>query len=653
MTKNDWDLEAANATYNVDGWGTGYFSINADGNIVAKPLKESGGAIPLLEVVNEARSRGLPFPLVIRFQDLLRHRVESVNSAFENAISEFNYRGKYRGVFPIKVNQLREVIEEIVDAGQPFHFGLEAGSKPELVAALAMHKDPESLIICNGYKDPAFIRIALLGRKLGKLVIIVVEKLEELEQTIRTSREVGVEPLIGIRVRLTSKGAGKWTTSGGENAKFGLDTVSLIAASEILKSEGLPHCLKLIHFHVGSQVPDISTIKRAVREAARYYSKIAKLGHNLEYLDVGGGLGVDYDGSRSTFDSSTNYSLQEYTNDVVWNIMDVCDSEGVAHPAIVSEGGRAIVAHHSVLVMEAFSSIEKTVGKTKIGATAKDHKLVRDILEVKQRLKRGNRLESLHDLQQIKEEAQQTFDLGLLDLESKAKIDAVYWQLASHIVGMHRGLRFIPDEVKELETSLGDQYICNFSVFQSLLDHWALGQLFPIMPIHRLTEPPERNGTIVDITCDSDGKVSKFIDLLDVRDTLPLHRINPGEIYYLGVFMVGAYQDIMGDLHNLFGRVTEVHVFLDPDEESGWYIEEVIEGSTIGEVLAMTQWDKIELLRLLKTQVDAAIKSDRLKPSDAMKLLTDYERLLQEYTYLSLNGTKPAPQPGAWLPLSS
>jgi arginine decarboxylase len=652
MTKNDWDLEAANATYNVEGWGTGYFSINADGNVVAKPLQEDGDDIAILEVVNEARARGLPFPLVIRFQDLLRHRVESVNRAFDNAITEFNYGGKYRGVFPIKVNQLREVIEEIVDAGLAFHFGLEAGSKPELVAALAMHKDPESLVICNGYKDPAFIRIALLGRKLDKQVIIVVEKLEELEQTIRTSKEVGVEPLIGIRVRLTSKGAGKWTTSGGENAKFGLDTVNLITASEMLKSEGLAHCLKLVHFHVGSQVPDISTIKRAVREAARYYSKIAKLGHGLEYLDVGGGLGVDYDGSRSTFDSSTNYSLQEYTNDVVWNIMDVCDSEGVAHPAIVSEGGRAIVAHHSVLVVEAFSSIEKTAGKAKIGATEKDHKLVGDMLEVKQRLKRGNRLESLHDIQQIKEEAQQTFDLGLLGLESKAKIDAVYWQLATQIVGMHRGLRFIPDEVKELETSLSDQYICNFSVFQSLLDHWALGQLFPIMPIHRLTEAPERNGTIVDITCDSDGKVSKFIDLLDVRDTLPLHRINPGEIYYLGVFMVGAYQDIMGDLHNLFGRVTEVHVFLDPDEESGWYIEEVIEGSTIGEVLAMTQWDKVELMRLLKTQVDTAIKTDRLKPNDAMKLLSDYERLLQEYTYLSLDGHKPAPQPGNWLPLS-
>jgi len=399
-------------------------------------------------------------------------------------------------------------------------------------------------------------------------------------------------------------------------------------------------------------VPDISTIKRAVREGARYYAKLCKLGHELGYLDVGGGLGVDYDGSRSDFDSSTNYSLQEYANDVVWNIMDVCDSEGVSHPIIVSESGRAIVAHHSVLVLEAFSSIEKTAPKLKVEVAEKDHKLVGDILDVKQRLKRGNRLESLHDIQQIKEEAQQTFDLGLLDLESKAKIDTVYWQVSHQIVNMHRGLRYVPDEVKQLETTLGDQYICNFSVFQSLLDHWALGQLFPIMPIHRLTTPPDRHGTIVDITCDSDGRVCKFIDLQDVKETLPLHRIHPGEIYYLGVFMVGAYQDIMGDLHNLFGRVTEVHVFLDPDEESGWYIEEVIEGSTIGEVLAMTQWDKVELMRLLKAQVDAAIKTDRLKPNDAMKLLSDYERLLQEYTYLTLNGTRPSPQPGSWLPLS-
>jgi arginine decarboxylase len=650
--KNEWDVDAAISTYNVDGWGTGYFTVNGAGNVEVRPLQEKGGAIDILDVVNEARDRGLGFPLVIRFQDLLRHRVESVNCAFKKAIEEFGYKNHYRGVFPIKVNQLREVVEEIVEAGQEFHFGLEAGSKPELVAALAMHKDHESLIICNGYKDRAFIRIALLGRKLGKSVVIVVEKLEELEQTIRASNEVGVEPMIGIRVRLYSKGAGKWSPSGGENAKFGLDTTSLVAASEMLKATGLGHCFKLVHFHVGSQVPDISTIKRAVREAARYYAKLCQLGHELGYLDVGGGLGVDYDGSRSDFDSSANYSLQEYANDVIWNVMDVCDSEKVPHPAIVSEGGRAIVAHHSVLVVEAFSSIEKSTPKLKVEATEKDHKLVRDILDVKQRLKRGNRLESLHDIKQIKEEAQQTFTLGMLDLESKAKLDCVYWQLAQQIVNMHRGLRFVPEEVKELETSLGDQYICNFSVFQSLLDHWALGQLFPIMPIHRLTTPPDRNGMLVDITCDSDGKVSKFIDLQDVKDTLPLHRIAPGEIYYLGVFMVGAYQDIMGDLHNLFGRVTEAHVFLDPDEELGWYIEEVIEGSTIGEVLAMTQWDKVELMRLLKTQVDGAIKGDRLKPNDAMKLLSDYERLLNEYTYLSLSEGKPVPQPGNWLPLS-
>src|SRR6187399_3213838 len=651
--KPEWDIESAIATYNVEGWGEGYFTVNGSGNVEAQPLKNDGGSIDLLEVVNEARARKLGFPLLIRFQDLLRHRVEAINRAFQSAITEFGYKNQYRGVFPIKVNQLREVVEEIVDAGEQFNFGLEAGSKPELVAALAMQKGAETLIICNGYKDPAFIRMALLGRKLGKSVVIVVEKLEELEATIRASKEVGVEPHIGISVRLYSKGAGKWAPSGGENAKFGLDTTNLVAASQMLKEAGLAHCLKLIHFHVGSQVPDISTIKRAVREGARYYAKIAKLGHELGYLDVGGGLGVDYDGSRSDFDSSANYSLQEYVNDVVWNIMDVCDSEGIPHPAIVSEGGRAIVAHHSVLVMEAFSSIEKTAPKLRVTASEKDHKLVGDILDVKQRLKRGNRLESLHDIRQIKEEAQQTFELGLLDLESKAKIDTIYWQLAQQIVNMHRGLRYIPEEVKDLETTLGDQYICNFSVFQSLLDHWALGQLFPIMPIHRLTTPPDRNGMLVDITCDSDGKVSKFIDLQDVKDTLPLHKLRAGEPYYLGFFLMGAYQDIMGDLHNLFGRVTEVHVFLDPDEESGWYIEEVISGSTIGEVLAMTQWDKVELMRLLKAQVDDAIKTDRLKPNDAMRLLDDYERLLQEYTYLSLNGVKAPPQPGNWLPLSS
>src|SRR5437667_2050194 len=402
--KTEWDLESAIATYNVDGWSEGYFTVNSSGNVEAKPLQDNGGSIDILAVVNEARARNLSFPLLIRFQDLVRHRVESINRAFQSAISEFGYHNQYRGVFPIKVNQLREVIEEIVDAGQQFHFGLEAGSKPELVAALAMHKDAESLIICNGYNDQAFIRIALLGRKLGKLVVIVVEKLEELEQTIRAAKEVGLEPYIGIRARLFSKGSGKWSPSGGENAKFGLDTTNLVAASQMLKEAGLTQCLKLVHFHVGSQVPDISTIKRAVREVARYYAKLAKLGHELGHLDVGGGLGVDYDGSRTSFDSSTNYSLQEYANDVVYNIMEVCDSESVAHPAIVSEGGRAIVAHHSVLVMEAFGSIEKNADSRQIAAGENDPKPLRDILELKRLLKRSNRIESLHDAQQIKEE---------------------------------------------------------------------------------------------------------------------------------------------------------------------------------------------------------------------------------------------------------
>src|SRR5262245_37218753 len=385
--KNEWDVDAAIATYNIDGWGGGYFTVNPTGNVVARPLQEGGGTIDILEVVNEARNRGLSFPLVIRFQDLLRHRVEAVNRAFKEAMAEFGYKNEYRGVFPIKVNQLREVIEEIVDAGQQFHFGLEAGSKPELVAALAMHQDPESLIICNGYKDAAFIRIALLGCKLGKKVVIVAEKLEELEQTIRAAKGVGVEPHIGIRVRLYSKGAGKWAPSGGENAKFGLDTTNLMAASEMLKAQGLAHCLKLVHFHVGSQVPDISTIKRAVREAARYYAKLSKLGHSLGYLDVGGGLGVVYDGSRMSFDSSPNYSRQGYWTEFGYNIMGVCDSEAVAHAASVSEGGRAIVVHHSVLVIGTFGAIEKDLPAPKTEASPTDPKPLKDSIEVKRQLK--------------------------------------------------------------------------------------------------------------------------------------------------------------------------------------------------------------------------------------------------------------------------
>jgi arginine decarboxylase len=636
----DWDIPSATSAYNVDRWGAGYFSINASGNLQVSPLKDQGASIDIMDVVAEAREQGLGFPLVIRFQDLLRHRVHTICKAFASAIAEAGYQKPYRGVFPIKVNQLREVVEEILDAGAEYHFGLECGSKPELFAALAVHRDPESIIICNGYKDGPFIQNALLGRKLGKQIILVVEKVEELRQIVEISREIGVVPLVGLRVRLQTKGAGKWANSGGENAKFGLSTAELVAASEYLKAEGLENSLRLIHFHVGSQVPDIGTIKRAVREAARFYAKMAKMGHELGYLDVGGGLGVDYDGSRTAFDSSTNYTLQEYARDIVYNIMDVCDSEKVAHPTIVSESGRALVAHHSMLVIEAFGSIEKESLANRVEVGETDAKLVQDISETQKTLSRENRLEGLHDALQYKEQAQAMFELGLLDLETKAKVERIYWQIARNVVGFFEGMRYIPEEVRELGNQLADQYLCNFSVFQSLLDHWALGQLFPIMPIHRLTQPPERSATLVDITCDSDGKINKFIDLQDVKDTLPLHELRPGEPYYLGLFLVGAYQDIMGDLHNLFGRVNEAHVFLDEDEEAGYYIEEVIEGSTIAQVLALTQWQQPELARLMKAQIDAAIKTDRLKPNEAMKLLASWERSLQGYTYLTFNTTK-------------
>lgn len=633
----DFDTAAASALYNIDHWGDGYFAINAKGHVAAMPSRDSKNQVDLMRLVEDAKERGLAFPMTIRFHDLLRHRVQTINEAFSAAIKEAEYRNVYRGVFPIKVNQLREVVEEIMDAGSPYHFGLEAGSKPELMAALALHSDPESLIICNGYKDSEIIRMAMLGRRLGKKVILVVEKLEELEHILTIAGEAGAEPMIGLRVRLLSKGAGKWATSGGENAKFGLSTGDLVEASDLLKERGLAHCLKLVHFHVGSQVPDIGTIKRAVREASRFYSKLEKMGHPLEFLDVGGGLGVDYDGSRTTFDSSTNYSLNEYARDIVYNIMEVCDSEEVAHPIIVSESGRAIVAHHSLLVVESFGSIEKNRRNIEVSADEEDPQLVHDMLEIRDNLGRKNRLENLHDAKHIREQAQSMFDLGMLELRAKAKVEAIYWQVAEKVVEMFRGMRYIPEEVKEMEDALGDQFLCNFSVFQSLLDHWALGQLFPVMPLHRLDELPDRLGTLVDITCDSDGKVSKFVDLQDVKETLPMHRFRHGEPYYLGFFLVGAYQDIMGDLHNLFGRVNEMHVYLDEEEEDGYYIEEVLPGSTVGQVLGLTQWDTNELARKVKSQVDRAIKEQRMRPNEAMRLLNAYTRSLTAYTYLKLD----------------
>ncbi len=638
-----WDIAAARTTYNIDRWGAGYFDIDDHGHVVAKPLREKGASVDLTDLIEEAKSRGLKFPLLVRFQDILRDRVAALNEAFRASIAEFGYKGIYRGVFPIKVNQLREVVEEILDAGKAYNFGLEVGSKPELFIGMALQSEPGSLIICNGYKDAAFIKLALQGIKLGKKVIMVVEKLEELRQIITVSKQVGVEPQIGIRARLLSKGAGKWAESGGENAKFGLSTAELLAATELLDSEGLGHCFKLLHFHIGSQVPDILTVKKAVQEAARFYAKLRKMGFDIEFVDVGGGLGVDYDGSRSAFDSSINYTLQEYTNDIVYYLADVCNAEGVAHPDIVSESGRALVAHHSVLLVEVFGAIHKSpvVPQFTFGEHGEgEHPLVKELLDIRKNLARLNKLEAYHDALERKEDAHNMFTLGLIELPAKAKIETLYWEISLAVVVSFKGQAYIPEEIRKLEDSLGDQYLCNFSVFQSLLDHWALGQLFPIMPVSRLDERPTQECTLVDITCDSDGAINKFIDLRDVRDTLPLHTLKQNghgsEPYYLGFFLMGAYQDIMGDLHNLFGRVNELHVFLEPDEPAGYYVEEVIEGNTIIQCLSAVQYDEKELQRQMKAQVDAAIKSDRLKPSEAMRLLDDYERGLKDYTYLTL-----------------
>jgi arginine decarboxylase len=636
--QRDWTTEDSTSLYMIDRWGAGYFDVAPDGAMRVAPLQAKGIAVPIIDVVREAQSINLPTPILIRFQDLLRHRVETLNSAFTGAIAEHSYRGLYRAVFPLKVNQLREVVEEILDAGRPFHHGIEVGSKPEIFAGLAVHQDAESLIICNGYKDRNYIRTALIGRKLGKKVIIVAEKVSEVEMITKIAAELAVDPWIGLRVRLLSKGAGKWATSGGEHAKFGLSTAEMLEAMEIMADANMSSAFKLLHFHIGSQIPDILTIKRAVREAAMYYAKLYKSGHKLEYVDVGGGLAIDYDGSRSTFHSSMNYSVEEYASDIVYNIMDVCDDEKVPHPNIVSESGRATVAHHSVLVVQAFGAIEKTPLEPRV-IRAADHKLVKELIDIDQSLSNDTVNEAWHDLQQIKEQAQTMFELGLLGLDVKARVESLYWQIAERTQTIVSSMdpEEVPEDVRDLKIELADQHICNFSVFQSLLDHWALGQLFPIVPIHRLDEKPMLESTLVDITCDSDGKVSKYIDLNDVRDTLSLHEIRPDQPYYLGIFLTGAYQDIMGDIHNLFGRVNEVHVFLDPDEEAGFYIEEEIPGQPIGEVLAMTQWDWRDLEKRMKQQIDIAIKQDRVKPNEGMRLLQDFERGLKDQTYLTFD----------------
>ena len=635
----DWSVDAARDMYHINRWGAGYFDINSVGNVVARPLPGKTTEVELTEVIQAAKKRNLYGPLLIRFQDILRHRVQSLCAAFDSAIERFNYGGTYRGVFPIKVNELREVVEEIMDAGSGHGFGLEVGSKAELCAALALQNKPNSLLICNGYKDVDFIQTALMGNRLGKQVILVIEKLDELDHIMRVAKKVDVRPQLGVRLRLLSRSTGKWADSGGEDAKFGLNTAQLMVVLKALKDEGWEDCLRLLHSHIGSQVPDILTVRKAVQEGARFYAKVRELGFPVEFLDVGGGLAVDYDGSRAAFESSANYSLREYTDDIVQTIGEVCNAESVPHPHIVSESGRAIAAHHSVLVVQVFAANTKAQ-LTRFKYGDREHSLVQALLKIRRNLKKSSKLTAYHDALSCKEDAHNMFTLGVLGLEAKAKVETLYWEICDKVLTHFRNSEgHVPEEIEILEDQMSDQYVCNFSVFQSLLDHWAIDQLFPIMPLQRLDEIPTREATLVDITCDSDGTVRKFIDLEDVRDTLKLHSLKKKgkkvQPYYLGFFLMGAYQDVMGDLHNLFGRVNEMHVFVDSDEPDGYYIEETVRGDSVCECLSTMQYDRRELTRQMKRQIDAAIKTGLVQSSAGMQMLNDYERRLDDYTYLS------------------
>ncbi|MDD4279054.1 MAG: biosynthetic arginine decarboxylase [Candidatus Sumerlaeales bacterium] len=640
-----WTIADAIDTYNVDRWGGDYFEIGANGHVHIKPCGTDSVKIDLVDVVKQARSEGLRFPLLLRFQDILRDRVVKINRAFYRAIEEENYQGNYRGVFPVKVNQLREVVEEIVDAGKVYHTGLEVGSKPELMAALAIHEDDESFIICNGYKDEAYIRMAMMGRRLGKRVMMVAEKIEEVKAIVSIAQDLHITPAIGFRVRLATPSEGMWATSSGESAKFGLTTMDLMEALKYLKEENKLNTVRLVHFHIGSQIPSISAIKNAVREAARYYAKMRKMGmDHLDYMDVGGGLGVDYDGSNTNSASSANYSLQEYASDIVYTVKNICDSEIVPHPTLISESGRAIVAYHTVLVVEAFGAIEKTKSHYDLTVFPNDHPMINQMADIKNAMMQ-NPLEALHDAQQIKDDSRRMFELGNLDLETKARIETFYWHVVEEVVDEYKRRADsdsddsdLPEEIYELLPHMADQYLCNFSVFQSLMDYWALGQVFPIMPIHRLDEEPTVEGVLVDITCDSDGKVCDFVDIKeDSRPTLPLHPLKKNESYLLGFFMTGAYQDIMGDLHNLFGRANEAHIFVDEMEDGGFYIEEMIKGNSISQVLEQTQYNKRELEKNLRRSVSVAIKRHIIRANDGMKLLAEYEQMLTNPTYLDFS----------------
>ena len=626
-----WTIEDSRELYNINGWGVSYFGVNDKGNVYVTPCKDKT-QIDLREVMDELALRDVTSPVLLRFPDILDNRIEKTASCFDLAKKEYGYKGENFIIYPIKVNQIQPVVEEIISHGRKFNLGLEAGSKPELHAVLAVQCQSDSLIICNGYKDQAYIELALLAQKMGKRIFIVVEKLNELETIATVAKKLNVKPNLGIRIKLASSGSGKWEESGGDASKFGLTSAELLQALDIMEKKGWHDCLKLIHFHIGSQITKIRRIQTALREASQFYINLHKMGYKVEFVDCGGGLGVDYDGTRSSnSESSVNYSIQEYVNDCIYTFVEAADKNELPHPNLITESGRSLTAHHSVLVIDVLETASLPEMPEEFEAKPDDHKLVKDLYDIWDNLSSRSMLEDWHDAEQIREEALELFSHGIVDLKTRAEIERMYWSVAHEINVLAKNIKHVPEELKNLDKLLADKYFCNFSLFQSLPDSWAIDQLFPIVPIQRLNERPTRNATLQDITCDSDGKIANFVAEGHTSHVLPIHSLKKNESYYLGIFLVGAYQEILGDMHNLFGDTNAVHISV---KDGKYNIDQIIDGETVEEVLDYVQYNPKKLVRQLETWVTKSVKEGKISLEEGKEFLGTYRSGLYGYTYL-------------------
>lgn len=626
-----WKVDDSIELYNINSWGKDYFSVNSEGNVVVRP-KEGGPEVNLRKLMDELQLHDISMPLLLRFPDILNNRIAKISKCFDRAAKEYDYKAESYIVYPIKVNQMRPVVEELISHGNSYHVGLEAGSKPELHAVLSLNFDSDSMIICNGYKDESYIKLALLAHKMGRKIFLVVEKMMELRTIARLAKAMHIKPNIGIRIKLASSGSGKWEESGGDISKFGLNSSELIEALDLLHREELDDCFKLIHFHIGSQVTNIRRIKTALKEATQFYAQLRKGGYNIEFVDIGGGLGVNYDGSHSAISgNSINYSIQEYVNDAVYSIVDICQKNNLEQPNLIIESGRSLTAHHSILVFEVLARTQLPAFGEEEEIAPDAHELVRDLYEIWNKLTPNRLIEQWHDALQAREDALELFNIGLVDLNTRASVERLFWSIAREVNSMVTKSKHAPEELRAIARSLPDKYFCNFSLFQSLPDSWAIDQVFPVVPLARLNEPPTCSATLQDITCDSDGKIDNFISTSNNAYHLPVHELRDGEPYYIGVFLVGAYQEILGDLHNLFGDTNAVHISIKDDE---YVIDKIIEGETIADVLDYVQFDHKRMVRAIEIWVSKSVKSGAITLEEGKEFISNYRSGLYGYTYL-------------------